>query len=223
MRNIHESVAAIDSMNGALFGILDCLSLGVVLVGPRCKVHEMNKRAGELVSLDDGIRMDSGTLTAVSHAETAQLHALVERMVYPERFHYAAGEDVVSLSRPSLLPSFCVIAVPLSNCDEQIGEPSAVMFLSDPHWKNDFDPARLGKIYGLTPAEAQLPNLLVQGSCVEEAAEKLCVSLNTVRTHLKQIFSKTGTNRQVEVVRIVLSGVIGNVRERGPARSLARP
>ncbi len=101
------------------------------------------------------------------------------------------------------------MVAPINSRDEDISEPFAVIFLSDPHWQNDFEPARLERFYGLTPAEARLTILLVQGLSLEEGAGKLNVSLNTVRTHLKRIFTKTGTNRQSEVVRIILSGVIG--------------
>jgi DNA-binding CsgD family transcriptional regulator len=35
-------------------------------------------------------------------------------------------------------------------------------------------------------------------------AEELRVTQNTVRTHIKRIFEKTGTNRQAELVRVIL-------------------
>jgi len=33
------------------------------------------------------------------------------------------------------------------------------------------------------------------------------VSMNTVRTHLKRVFAKTGTARQADLVSLLLSGV----------------
>ncbi len=141
MRNIHERVT--DAMNEALLGILDRLPLGVVLVGFDCEVCEMNKRAREILSLDDGVWIDHQTLRARSHSETKHLHALVERIVDPERGSLTAGDDVFALSRPSLLPSFSAMVAPLNSSDEDIVEPFAVIFLSDPLRQNDFDPARL--------------------------------------------------------------------------------
>ncbi len=223
MRSIDEHFRAIDAINGLLFDILDRLPIGVVVVGSGCEVCEMNELAQEIVSLDDGVWIDHRTLRAHSNSETKHLHALVDRMVNPERGTLTAGDDVFALSRRSMLPSFSAMVAPINSRDEDIGEPFAVIFLSDPHRQNNFDPARLERFYGLTPAEAQLTILLVQGLSLEEAAEKLNVNLNTVRTHLKRIFSKTGTNRQSEVVRIILSGVIGIIGRRGPSRSSARP
>ena len=52
-----------------------------------------------------------------------------------------------------------------------------------------------------------MASLLVQGLNLQDAAAYLGVSLNTVRTHLKRVFSKTGCDRQPEFVRTILSGV----------------
>jgi DNA-binding CsgD family transcriptional regulator len=38
------------------------------------------------------------------------------------------------------------------------------------------------------------------------AAETLGVAYETVRKHLKQIFGKTGTERQADLVRILITG-----------------
>ena len=47
------------------------------------------------------------------------------------------------------------------------------------------------------------------GLSLDEAAEKLGIKRNTVRAHLRAIFSKAGVTRQSELVRILLNGVLG--------------
>jgi DNA-binding CsgD family transcriptional regulator len=47
----------------------------------------------------------------------------------------------------------------------------------------------------------------MQGRSLDEASEELHVSISTVRTHLKRIFSKTGTSRQGELVKLLLTSV----------------
>lgn len=66
--------------------------------------------------------------------------------------------------------------------------------------------------FGLTPAEARLALQLVAGETLRSAAAKLGISYETVRTHLKTIFNKTGTCRQAELVVVlvaVLPGCLG--------------
>ncbi len=60
--------------------------------------------------------------------------------------------------------------------------------------------------FGLTPAESRLAALLCDGLSIRDAAENLSVSQNTVRTHLKRIFSKTDTHRQSSLVRLLVAG-----------------
>ena len=59
-------------------------------------------------------------------------------------------------------------------------------------------------VFGLTPAEARLTAALVDGERLEEYADRLEISVNTVRTQSKQVFAKTGCGGQVELIRAIL-------------------
>ena len=58
--------------------------------------------------------------------------------------------------------------------------------------------------------EAVLADLMIQGCSLESAADRLCVSIHTARTHLKRILLKTDTGRQAELLRLmfVCAGVV---------------
>ena len=43
----------------------------------------------------------------------------------------------------------------------------------------------------------------MQGSSVAETASALAISQNTVKTHLQNIFAKTGSTRQPQLLRLV--------------------
>jgi len=58
--------------------------------------------------------------------------------------------------------------------------------------------------FGLTPAEARLVLRLMSGDSLHSAAKALGIQYETVRTHLKSIFQKTGTRRQAELVIVVI-------------------
>ncbi len=62
-------------------------------------------------------------------------------------------------------------------------------------------------LYALTPAEAELVRLLAEGCSLDQVAEQRGVTMNTVRSQLKQVFCKTDTSRQGELVHLVLTGV----------------
>jgi DNA-binding CsgD family transcriptional regulator/tetratricopeptide (TPR) repeat protein len=62
--------------------------------------------------------------------------------------------------------------------------------------------------YGLTPAESRLAVGLCGGTPLGSAARALNISVHTARTQLKQVFAKTHTRRQVELVRLLLAGLV---------------
>jgi DNA-binding CsgD family transcriptional regulator len=59
--------------------------------------------------------------------------------------------------------------------------------------------------FGLTPTEARLALHLVTGETLRSAAAKFSISYETARTHLKNIFNKTGTCRQTQLVVVILT------------------
>jgi len=58
----------------------------------------------------------------------------------------------------------------------------------------------------LTPTEAELAAALAEGRTLAEFAEARGCSEQTGRTHLKRILEKTGTSRQADLVRVLLTG-----------------
>src|SRR5947208_2110656 len=70
---------------------------------------------------------------------------------------------------------------------------------------------RLRSHFGLTPAEARLALHLVTGETLRSAAAKLSISYETARTQLKNIFNKTKTRRQAELVILILTTLPGGV------------
>ena len=65
----------------------------------------------------------------------------------------------------------------------------------------------LRELYGLSRREADVVEQILLGRPLDEAAQALGIHLETVRMHLKQVFQKVGTRRQVDLVRLLLTGV----------------
>lgn len=64
-----------------------------------------------------------------------------------------------------------------------------------------------GRLYGMTAAEIALLPLLLAGMTPQEMANELHLKLSTVRTHLSNLFHKTGTRRQAELTQRLLKVV----------------
>jgi DNA-binding CsgD family transcriptional regulator len=83
--------------------------------------------------------------------------------------------------------------------------PSAIVFVHDPERPPASRGEALRSLYGLTHSEVQLADLLLAGETVAGAAEKRHTTEESARTQLKMILRKTATNRQTELIRLMLS------------------
>lgn len=63
--------------------------------------------------------------------------------------------------------------------------------------------AALKSLFDLTPAEIKLCKNISQGMTLAQAAEQQGVVRETVKTHLKNIFSKTGVKKQSELIKVL--------------------
>lgn len=84
-------------------------------------------------------------------------------------------------------------------------QPCAIAFLSHPARPPLVDEAILRRLYGLTPAECRLATAICAGETIVTAAVQAGVSENTVRSQLKSIFDKTGTRRQAQLIKLLMS------------------
>lgn len=70
--------------------------------------------------------------------------------------------------------------------------------------ETQLEPEHLQQCFGLTPAEAAFAVEIAKGDGKPAAAERRGISFATARTHLSNIFEKTGTHRQAELIRLLL-------------------
>ncbi|MET0091629.1 MAG: helix-turn-helix transcriptional regulator [Candidatus Thiodiazotropha sp.] len=85
----------------------------------------------------------------------------------------------------------------------------ALIFLSDGQPDIGLNSEIVSELYGLTESEARVEALLCQGLTMTEIAERLSISNNTIKTHLKSVFHKTHTRRQTELVNLINTGPAG--------------
>lgn len=62
----------------------------------------------------------------------------------------------------------------------------------------------LAESFGLTPTEMRLAEALTQGRKLAHIAADFAVSRSTIAFHMRNIFQKTGTGRQAELVALLL-------------------
>jgi DNA-binding CsgD family transcriptional regulator len=78
-----------------------------------------------------------------------------------------------------------------------------LVLITDPERQAPANGDLLRELFQLTRKEAAITAKLSEGKSVEQAATELSVTYETARTHLRRIFSKTGTSRQAELLLLI--------------------
>jgi DNA-binding CsgD family transcriptional regulator len=184
---------------------LNHLDEGVLFADLNANIIFANK-AAEKFFADRDLRQNKGRLHANSTAETATLHAVIAKCA--ERRTQLQQGGFVSLRRQlGRSPLSLLIApLPLEIPGGLVAlEPMAVIFVNDPDKENKPTVVQLRDKFGMTPAEAGFAVEILKGDGIQAAADRLSISRSTARTHLSRIFDKTGTRRQAELVRVLIS------------------
>jgi DNA-binding CsgD family transcriptional regulator len=82
--------------------------------------------------------------------------------------------------------------------------PVAIIFVEDPKIVALPSQEDIRVLFDLTRAQSALAREILRGDGVQAAADRLNIARATARTHLLEIFQKTGTSRQAELVRVIL-------------------
>lgn len=81
-----------------------------------------------------------------------------------------------------------------------------VVYLFDPEAGIAVDPECLRRLYSLSEAELRVAIAMLATADPAEVAKRCFISLHTVRSHLKAIFAKTGSNSQADLMKRLLTG-----------------
>lgn len=180
----------------ALSGALERLPLGVMLVDGAHRVLAANRTAQRVLVEQDGLGLRADALSAFDADEQVQL---AEHIAVATETDNGIEGGIVRISRPSGRRALELAITPVP------GESFALVYVFDHAEAATPDPRTLGTLYGLSAAEQRLAAMLADGLSLDRIADACGVTLNTARDRLKNVFAKTGTRRQAELVRLVMA------------------
>jgi DNA-binding CsgD family transcriptional regulator len=203
---LHELVRSVTNENRDLRAALDRMPAAVALVGPGGRVRAANAAASAILSRGDGLCTERGVLTARNSDDARRLAvslaAALEEARPRARQSLAAPSVRIRRARGAPLD---IVFLPLGGRPEASSE-MVMAVVYDPDRAITLDVARVAELHGLTATEAEIAVALAAGHTLTNIAAERSCSEETVRTHVKRVFSKTGLTRQAEIVRVLLSG-----------------
>jgi DNA-binding CsgD family transcriptional regulator len=194
-RNIlsREELERRQSVEALSEDVLDALAVGVIVLAANGSVLRMNRAAQTMIAAKDGLRLHGQRLCCNDAAASAALIDAIRATLAP-----AAEPQCLGVQRHGRRP-LALPFVPLRSGARE----AAALFIIDPERAPSPALDAFAGLYGLTPAETRLLGEVMTGQGLGHTARRLGISLNTARTHLARILAKTGTARQVELVRLV--------------------
>jgi DNA-binding CsgD family transcriptional regulator len=191
--------------NALLADTFDSLAAGVFLLRENGRIAHANKSGHALLKEASLLRSANGVLYATNEQARASLH---------RAFFEAAENDTGTRSGG--------IAIPLESRDGErhmayilslasgarrgmggLYDAAIAMFV---HKATLHRPTLIEAVatqFKLTPSEVRVLFAVIEVGGAPQVASTFGISLDTVKTHLKRVFAKTGTNRQVDLVKLV--------------------
>lgn len=182
--------------------VTDRLPFATLFVAADFSIIECSRAAGDLLATRDGIHADDGRL---GFTRSVEARAFARMLVTDTSLGNI--EDCMRVPRRRG-PPITLLVLPINRRQSTwISVPARwLVLIFDPLRATAPDHRRLQLALGVTPAEAALAGRVAAGLSVTEAARELNISLNTARTQLKSVYSKTGTRSQAQLTRLILSG-----------------
>ena len=177
----------------------------VLIVSSRRQFVFLNESAERLIKERDGFWLGrGGRIDTTVRTEAETLTSLIDWIFDTPTGDFQFGGRM-QISRRGRRP-LSLNVVPLKEHDPASlgGERFALVLVNDPETNAGATEDELRTLFGLTRSEAHVARLLADGHSLADVCEALDISANTVRTHLKRIYTKTGTHRQSSLVRLVL-------------------
>lgn len=204
---LRRRLAQAEARAGAGFAALSALSFPAIVCAAGGHVRFANDAALALAGAESGLGL--GTASAPMAVARPVESRVLRRMIADAARGGAGGALRVHDTGGRIL---LVLVAPLAPSLRELpgGEGLALVALGPGGDAPAFRRVVLASLFGLTAAESALAAALLTPGSLEAIAAERGVSMTTVRTQLRSIFAKTGTESQRDVVRLL--GTIPQLR-----------
>ncbi|AEA63204.1 helix-turn-helix transcriptional regulator [Burkholderia gladioli] len=190
----------------AALDALTRIDTGVLVTNQSCHVLYANAMAEYLIRSGQAIRGHAGRVRLNDCASHERLVQLIQSSVLTASGRATQLGHALKVPRAGRLPLTLSVSPLRPSGLIKTATPLALVMLRDPE-----HPAAsvsyLQELFGFTPTESAVAADLGMGLSLDEIAQRKGIGMGTVRSHLKRILFKTGTNRQAEVAVLVARSV----------------
>jgi DNA-binding CsgD family transcriptional regulator/PAS domain-containing protein len=195
--------------SSAAWHVLDQFAAAVIVTERDAKIIALNRAGEDLLSRGHSLSMRQGRLCAARVFETEKLRALIGAAAVPDKLDPAIGRMLIR-SRERDQP-YVLTVTRLAGKLSVLDRPLAMVLATAPE-QGALAAADLAELFGLSPAEGRLAVALMAGKKLHDIAIETGVQITTLRSQLSAVLKKVGTDRQVDLVRILSSIPVASIK-----------
>lgn len=181
---------------------LDFINSGIVLLDENAQTLFMNNTAKTVIN--KALCPDIAAMVKQHDEQTIWRHTAIRQAIVAAK----QGDDYIDFlalachtGQRDVLLTICALSATSTDSDDPV---VALFFSHSGH--NELVPFKaLGTLFQLTPMECRVAWAFAQGMRSEEIAQDFSISMTTVAFHKRNIFQKTQTNRQADLVALLLT------------------
>lgn len=205
-RAFHLSQRLSTIQHQAALEALNRVDTGVLVTNQSCHVLYANAMAEYLLRSGQMIRSYAGRVRLDDGALHERLVQLIQSSVSTASGRAKPLGRTLKVPRAGRLPLTLSVSPLRPSGLIKTATPLALIMLRDPEYPTA-SVRYLQELFGFTPTESAIAADLGMGLSLDEIAQRKGIGMGTVRSHLKRILFKTGTNRQAEVAVLVARSV----------------
>jgi DNA-binding CsgD family transcriptional regulator/PAS domain-containing protein len=181
--------------------VLDSVPWGILLVDHDTKIVFANRPARSLLDARCGIEERQGFLHIHRSNVNRKLQVLIQSVISQKDEDQSPDQRPSGIGIPDQRGSIRYAAQVLP-ARAHIARPLALIIMSDLVEQIPIQREAIASVFNLSGREAELAELFARGLCVNEIAQRMTVSVNTIRAHLRHVFRKTSCSSQVQLARM---------------------
>lgn len=183
--------------------VLEPLATGILILGREGIVLQSNASANRQLATQSELRIEDGRLRGGGQALDRSLAALLTADARFDERRVATESILISRGGESSLEAL-VVASPLFA--DALPASIAVVLLFDPREDAENPAVALAARHDLSFEQTQVVGHLLRGQSIPETAARLGVPTDVISSCLGGIYRQVGTTRQVELIKLLLSG-----------------
>jgi len=216
---LHKKIVNLQNNLDIANRVLNGTPRGIICIDPNGEIINVNNMGQDILDRQDSFSAKDNKLTILNPKVDKQLHEQLHHLVQLPTEQLPA--NIWNRSFPNLTGAATYqISLRMYERDHWRVEANAhkrfaVLIVYSSTGSTQPTIKQLREFYDLTEAQARLVGELLAGHSASEAADNLHISINTVRSHLRSIYTNLAVDNQTDLMRM-LSSTLVSYTKKGP-------